>query len=70
VPAKWQHLLPYCPELNPVERFFEELRKDLSNQVDQDIEAAENHLADILTPSFNNNDKVIKLTNYSYLRTN
>lgn len=53
-----------------MERFFEELRKDLSNQVDQDIEAAENHLADILTPSFNNNDKVIKLTNYSYLRTN
>ena len=28
-----QRLPPYCPELNPVERFFEELRKDLSNQV-------------------------------------
>ncbi len=64
-----EHLPPYCPELNPVERFFEELRKDLSNQVYQDIEAAENHLTEILQPYFENKSKIIQLTNYSYIRT-
>jgi transposase len=48
------NLPPYCPELNPVERFFEELRKDLSNQVYENIAAAENHLCDILQLYFNN----------------
>lgn len=64
-----QRLPPYCPELNPVERFFEELRKDLSNQVYENIEAAENHLIEILKPYFHNKEKIIQLTNYSYIRT-
>jgi hypothetical protein len=51
-----------------VERFFEELRKDLSNQVYENIEVAEYHLCDILQLYFNNK-KIIQLTNYSYLRT-
>lgn len=64
-----QHLPPYCPELNPVERFFEELRKELSNQVYHDIEAAENHLSEILQHYLNNKNKIIQLTNYEYIRT-
>lgn len=64
-----EHLPPYCPELNPVERFFEELRKELSNQVYQDLDAAENHLSQILQPYFHDKNKIIQLTNYSYIRT-
>jgi transposase len=64
-----KRLPPYCPELNPVERFFEELRKDLSNQVYETIEDAENHLSQILQPYFKNKEKIIQLTNYSYIRT-
>jgi transposase len=64
-----QRLPPYCPELNPVERFFEELRKDLSNQVYKNIQAAEYHLEQVLQPYFNDKEKVIQLTNYSYIRT-
>lgn len=47
--------LPYSPELNPAERFFEELRKSTANQIfkaieDQEvvIEAKLNALADDL----------------------
>ena len=64
-----QRLPTACPELNPVERFFQELRKDLSNQVYDSIEAAENHLTEVLQPYFQNKDKIIQLTNYSYTRT-
>ena len=64
-----QHLPPYCPELNPVERFFEELRKDLSNQVYETIEAAEKHLQKVLQPYFNNKERIIQLCHYSYIRT-
>ena len=63
------HLPAYCPELNPVERFFGELRKDLSNQVYQTIEAAEIHLSQILQPYFHDKEKIIQLTHYSYIRT-
>jgi transposase len=64
-----QHLPPYSPELNPVERFYEELRKDLSNQVYENIEEAENHLQKVLQPYFSDKEKIIQLTNYSYIRT-
>lgn len=63
------HLPTASPELNPVERFFEELRKDLSNQVYQNIEEAETHLSEILQPYFNDKNKIIQLCYYSYIRT-
>lgn len=37
-----------CPELNPVERFFEELRKAMSNQVFETLEAVEDKLCEVL----------------------
>lgn len=57
------------PELNPVERFFEELRKDLSNQVYADITQAENHLQEVFQPYFENSNAIIELTNYNYIRS-
>ncbi len=65
----FQRLPTAYPELNPVERFFEELRKKLSNQVYDTIEAAEIHLCEVLQPYFQNKEEIIQLSNYSYIRT-
>jgi transposase len=64
-----QQLPRACPELNPVERFFEELRKEMSNQVYNSIEEAEEHLCEILQPYFQNKNKIIQLCYYPYIRT-
>ena len=58
-----------CPELNAVERFFEELRKEMSDHVYDSIEDAENHVCNILQPYFQNKTKIIQLCHYSYIRT-
>lgn len=57
------------PELNPVERFFEELRKALSNQVFDTIEAVEDKLCEVLKHYYQNPQAIISLTNYPYLST-
>jgi len=58
-----------CPELNPVERFFEELRKALSNQVFDTIEVVEDKLCEILQQYYQNPSAIVSLTNYPYLST-
>ena len=60
-------LPPASPELNPVERFFEELRKALANYIFENIEALENHIAAILTSYYQNPNIIIQLTKYPYL---
>ena len=65
-----QHLPAACPELNPVERFFEELRKQMSNTVYDTIQQVEKHLCLILQYYFHNKNKIIQLTLYPYLRPN
>lgn len=57
------------PELNPVERFFEELRKELSNQVFETITAVEDKLCQVLKKYYQNSKAIISLTNYPYLST-
>lgn len=64
-----QHLPTACPELNPVERFFEELRREMSNQVYDTIEAAEEALSNTLSKYFDNKNKIIQLCLYPYIRT-
>lgn len=63
-------LPPYCPELNPVERFFEELRKWMSNKVYDTIEQVEQDIEQVLAQYYNNPDKVKQLTLYPYIRGN
>jgi transposase len=63
------HLPTACPELNPVERFFEELRKEMSNQVFDTMDQVEKHLTKILQHFFHNKNKILQLCNYPYLRT-
>lgn len=62
-------LLPaYSPELNPVERLFQELRKSLSNQVFDSIMAVETVLVQALEPYFQDQQKLIQLTLYPWMK--
>lgn len=63
------HKLPTaCPELNPVERFFEQLRTELSNKVFLSISEVEEHLCRILQKYFESTQRVSKLTLFPYIR--
>ena len=64
-----QRLPTACPELNPVERFFEELRKEMSNRVYQTIKTVEDHLSQILKKYFQNKKLVTQLCQFPYTRT-
>lgn len=62
-----QQLPTACPELNPVERVFKELRKKLANRVFASMQQAEAILSKALQELIDQPAKVISLTNYSYL---
>lgn len=64
-----EHLPTASPELNPVERFFEELRKELSNQIFQTSEDVENKISEILKKYYDNPKTIVSLCNYPYLST-
>lgn len=66
--VKLQYLPVASPELNCVERFFEELRKPLSNQVFTSIEQVENQISKILQRYYRNPQLLIKLCYYPYMR--
>lgn len=65
---KLEKLPPYSPELNPVERVFEEIRKDMSNKIFEGIEEVENCLVEILKKYFDNPQLVKSLTLYPYIK--
>jgi hypothetical protein len=58
------------PELNPVKHLFQELRKQLSNHVFENIEEVEIHLCQILKQYFHHPQQIIQLCRYPYIRTN
>jgi transposase len=57
-----------CPELNPVERFFEELRGELSTKVFDSLRKLENYLCKILKKYFDHPETLVQLCHYPYLR--
>lgn len=57
-----------CPELNPVERFFEELRKELSNRIFDTIRQLENYLCKILKKYFDHPEALVQLCHFPYIR--
>jgi transposase len=63
------HLPTASPELNPVERLFQELRKQLSNRVFENIDAVENYLSLLLKKYFQNPQLITHLCHYPYIRT-
>jgi transposase len=64
-----EKLPPACPELNPVERFFEELRKELANQVFEDIRAVEAKLEEVLKKYWEKPAIIKQLTLFPYINT-
>lgn len=62
-----QKLPPACPELNPVERFFQELRRELSNQIFETTAAVEKKIQEILERYWREPNLIIRLTSYSYV---
>lgn len=65
---KLQLLPAYSPELNPVERLFQEMRKALSNQVFTSLQQVESLLAQALKPYFSKPEKLKQLTLYPWMR--
>lgn len=57
-----------CPELNPAERFFEQLRTEISNFVFEKVEDVELHLCRILQKYFKKPELVSSLTKFPYIR--
>lgn len=59
-------LPPYSPELNPVERLFEELRAGLSNMVFGSVEAMMETLTGVLKPYWKTPPALARLTGYGW----
>lgn len=59
-------LPPYSPELNPAERWFEELRRTLANRIFDTIEDLQNAVTEFLRPYWQNPDKLKRLTGYPW----
>ena len=64
-----EHLPPYSPELNPVERLFKELRARLKNRVFKSLQAVEEAVIEAVEPFFEDRARVKKLTYYGWLHT-
>jgi transposase len=56
-----------CPELNCVERFFEEIRKPLSNHIFQNINEVEEFLCQTLKKFYQSPKLIIQLCHYPYM---
>jgi len=61
-------LPPYSPELNPVERLFQELRRRLKFRVFETLDEAENYVSQALQEFFKNAEQVKSLTLYPYIK--
>jgi len=64
-----EHLPPYSPELNPVERLFKELRAVLKNRVFERLQAVEEAVIKAIEPFIKDGSRVKKLTFYGWLHT-
>lgn len=64
----FERLPAACPELNPVERFFKEVRKHLKHKVFDSLEQAQNRIQMIVEQLFEQAGRVVSLTCFPYLR--
>lgn len=56
---------PYCPEVNPIERFWKEVKKFLKNKVFDSLDFLRKKLADILAEF--SQDNIASITGYSFI---
>lgn len=57
-----------CPELNPVERFFREVRRRLKNKVFQTLQEAQERIQAIVEQLSDIEGKVVSITCFPYLK--
>jgi len=57
----------YSPELNPVERFFQELRRKIANKLFSSLEELENALVEAIQEYFDDTEKVKQLRAYPWI---
>lgn len=62
-------LPPYSPELNPVERFFQELRRSLKNKVFDNYEAVEQAVEETFRNYLEKPEAIKRLTKFSWLQS-
>jgi transposase len=65
---EWVKLPTACPELNPVERFFEELRKSTSNRVWESKAQVEQLLEKLVEEYRQQPQQLKQLTQYAYIK--
>ncbi len=58
-----------CPELNPAERFFQELRRELANQVFETIGEIEEKIKQHLEGYWREPNLIMRLTSFPYINT-
>jgi transposase len=64
----FERLPAASPELNPVERFFKEIRKKLKNKIFDTLEHAQERIQKIVEDFFEEEGKVSSLTCFPYLK--
>ncbi len=60
------NLPAYSPELNPVERWFQEFRRALSNKVFESVELLQEAITKALAPYWQDPTLLQRLTGYSW----
>lgn len=67
-PANVQPLLlpPYSPQLNPAERWFEELRRALANRLFDTLDALQDALTEALRPFWQDKQRLAQLTGFPW----
>jgi transposase len=61
-------LPPYSPELNPTERFFEEIRKVTANRIFQTLDEQENIIAEAVKTLSGDMEAMKRLTGYEWIK--
>jgi len=62
------HLPTACPELNPVERFFKQMRQHLANMIFASLEHAQNKVIEVFEKLTQSTEKISQLTLFPYIQ--
>ena len=66
---EWLRQPTACPEVNPAERFFQELRRHTANQVFVSKEEVEQKIQRLVEEYLQDPEKIISLTLFPYIKS-
>ena len=64
--VEFLRLPAYSPELDPVERWFQEFRRELSNRIFETVELLQEALGQVLRPYWEDHARLKRLTGFSW----